>query len=105
MRNKCLKAVEKYLERKDYDVIDDMSGAFDFVVKDGRSLIFVDVYVQDNFNEPEFSRAEIEESMFDWIMMNDFSDCSLRYDVIIVRPMNGRAMLKHHISALSFGDM
>lgn len=100
MNKKIEQAVRRYLEMKDYDVIN-VNNIFDFIVKDGRNLVFIDVYVQDNFIEPELKRSLIEEDIFTWVGKNDIRDFSIRYDVIIVRPMGDRAMIKHHISALS----
>lgn len=101
MRKGC-EAAARFLVKKGYDV-EDENTYFDLVAVDNDTgdLVFIDVFVKDRCEEPEIDRTEVEGRMLKTLVRNiDFSDMPIRYDRIVIVPIENRALLRHHVNVM-----
>lgn len=115
MRNsKVDAAAKKYLERKDYLVLEELEEAspFSLVAKDNdETVAFVKVESRSGDEkglpaETDFDklRAEFEQEAISWLADSgkEYSDMAIRCDVISITIFDeSRAFLRHHLNALS----
>lgn len=112
LRNRSIRAVQRFLERREYEVMDtwehqDFCGV---VAKDSDdALVFAQVLCKlaDDEGFPKESgvdRGELEVLASDWLRARnkDSWETPVRFDVVSILVLNeDRAFLRHHINALS----
>ena len=97
------KAATRYLQRCDYELIDEVDNYI--VAKEGNSLIFCEVLekLYPNFDDVKIpDRSQAERHMIRWLSNHDgYTGLNVRIDQIAfacVEP--SRALLRHHINAI-----
>lgn len=110
---KVANAARLFLDRKGYSVIDiawaDPGGAggFDIVAEDEGAIVFIDVLAEEgteSFPQEAIDRAQHEVLAAHWLATADdeLIDKPVRFDTIAFLVVGeSRALLRHHINALS----
>ena len=99
MKEKAMGAVKAFLERKGYEIVDDLV-AMD---EDG-TLVFVDATVRigaDGFPEAHRARGLREALAAAWLAGNgdDYADTPVRFDEVAMMVVKeNRALLRHHVN-------
>ena len=108
--SKAHQAIRRYLEMKDFEVIEESwahgQDSIDFIARDGDALAFIATQVYENAGEgfPEIAhdRNAFERIAAAYLAESDFVDCAVRLDVVSLLVVGrDRALLKHHVNALS----
>lgn len=102
MNQKAKDAAIKFLRRKEYEILE-RDCKFDVVAQDKNgSIVFIDIFLQDTLKESPLSRTRIETDMVRELVNHiEWTDYPVRYDTIIVLTLGDRALLKHHLNAIS----
>ena len=115
LHTKAVQAAERFLERKGYEVLDcnwsveGLAGEIGVVADDEGTICFVDVtatmHGDGGFSEGTLSREQFELLAASWLAGNSpEGDVACRFDRIsMIVVSEDRALLRHHISALSDG--
>lgn len=110
-------AAEMFLKRRGYDILDanwecpDGDGKFDIIAEDEGSIAFVQVKGRDGrvegfgFDEATMERDDFERMSMSYLAENpDICNCAVRFDVVAITVVGeDRAMIRHHINAMSYG--
>ena len=102
INDKAHEAVVKFLNHRDYYLVREYN-YFDIVCVDANNnaIVFVNVYVQENLNDPEIDRDQIEHDMvMELLDLPELTDMPVRFDTVTIIAMGDRALIKHHIDAL-----
>lgn len=104
---------EKFLYRRGYDILETQwtceAGTVDVVAREDDALVFVDVRFTDP-SDPDFpgtvmtedERRAREAVAMAYLRESDFVDMRIRFDTLDIKALApGRAMLRHHINAMS----
>lgn len=117
LKEKSIQASKRYLEHRDYEVLDInypvMNGAeIDIVAKDENGIIFVDVIANGNGedglpreNTSEVSREVHEQAAIEWLKSHpeEGIDVPIRFDIIaLVVVGSDRALIRHHINCFGY---
>ena len=115
LHNRAIQAAERFVERRGYEVLgtkwtkDGLAGCIDLVAEDEGTVVFIDVTACDHseggFREGNLTREQFEVLAAAWLGENSpEGDISVRFDRIdMIVVSEDRALLRHHISALSDG--
>ena len=109
INEKARKAARMYLERRNYEVVEEGwangDAAVDLIARDGEDLVFVDVHVNaegTKLPDEHPDRARFEAAAAVYLASCDEVDFPVRYDVVSLLVVGSeRALLRHHINALS----
>jgi putative endonuclease len=111
IETKALKAAATYLERRGFEIIEEMwahgSDSVDIIAREDDDLVFVDVQVRDD-GAREMPEEQPDRDRFERIAVaylaesGDEADFAIRYDIISLLVIGGsKALLRHHRNALS----
>lgn len=102
MNDRAKDAAVKFLCRRGYEILN-RDCNFDIVAQDADGcIVFTDVFLQNNLHESPLSRIRIESDMVRELVEHiEWTDGPVRYDTIIILALGDRALLKHHINAIS----
>lgn len=116
LKEKAVKAAEKFLEQRGYEVVEsnwesEGGSALDLVAKQDGTVVFVDVYARRGIDRGmpeeggEGSRERREIAAAAWLAEHDdkegLVDLPIRFDSIAMMLVSdNRALLKHHINCL-----
>lgn len=110
---KAARAAELFLDRKGYNVIDtvwadpDGAGSIDIIAENEGAIVFIDVLAEEgaeSFPTESIDRAQHEVLAAHWLAGADAEliDRPVRFDTIAFLVVGeSRALLRHHINALS----
>jgi putative endonuclease len=111
INEKVLKAIEAYLERNGFEIIDRSwehgSEKVDFVTLDDGEMVFINTSVRDDrekgFPEEVSDREKFEKLALAYLKEHsDRTDITVRFDFVsLVILGDSRALLRHHRNALS----
>ena len=113
LKPKAIKASERFLESRGYDILETSwecaAGAADIIARDEAAVIFVEVNARTGAEAgfpaevgTEAKRAKFERTAIAYMAGYEETDVSVRFDIIsMVVIGESRAMLRHHINALS----
>lgn len=109
LHGRAVVAARRYLELRGYEVQEYEwpceSGLVDMICRDGDALVFVKVQVfEDELPDDDVTmrRKEFECMAISYLMEFEIVDMPIRLDVIsILLAAADRALLRHHINALS----
>lgn len=108
-------AAARYLEHMGYDIIEQNwscpAGEADIIAFDGYDLVFVEVKTRTSFDKGFPSEAVDEkkrrryERIAGWYLMEtDFSEVSVRFDIIaLIVVSRDRAFMRHYQNAFACG--
>lgn len=110
-------AAEMFLKRRGCEILDtnwecpDGGGKFDIIAEDEDSVVFVQVKGRDGrvegfgFDEATMQRDDFERMSMSYLAENpDICNCAVRFDVVAITVVGeDRAMIRHHINAMSYG--
>lgn len=110
-------AAEMFLKRRGYEILDanwgcpDGDGKFDIIAEDEDSVVFVQVKGRDGrvegfgFDEATMERDDFERMSMSYLAEKpDICNCAVRFDVVAITVVGeDRAMIRHHINAMSYG--
>lgn len=100
-----------YLRRHDYVILDTNwrcnFGEVDIVAMDRDCLVFVEVKTRSSMNQgfpceavTKKKRRKYENIALAYLVCHDFSDLSMRFDVVdVVKLDSDRCAIKHHVNA------
>lgn len=106
-KEKALLAAVNYLDKaKGYDLLEQLNedSGYDVVAYDptARSIVFVQVRIVDEFGSDNLDREAFESVFLDWVTDHpEVKSAGVRADVIQLLPIEDRALVHHHINALS----
>ena len=119
LKEKAIKAAEKFLERRGYEVIEsnwksEGGNSLDLVAREDDTVVFCDVSARDGFERgiPESndwaSRERREIAAAAWLSEHcdddTLVDLPIRFDSIAMMVIGeNRALLRHHINCLGCG--
>lgn len=119
LKEKAIKAAEKFLEQRGYEVIEsnwksEGGNSLDLVAREDDTVVFVDVYARHGFDKGipeegnEGSRERREIAAAAWLSEHaddeGYVDVPVRFDSIAMMILSeSRALLKHHINCLGCG--
>ena len=119
LKEKAIKAAEKFLERRGYEVVEsnwksEGGNSLDLVAREDDTVVFVDVYARHGFDKgmpeegSEGSRERREIAAAAWLSEHaddeGYVDMPVRFDSIAMMLLSeNRALLKHHINCLGCG--
>lgn len=108
---KAIKAVEKYLECRNYDVmsvVPDRKVQIVAIDKDDDSLCFIHVYLSENYfcesKDDEVGNDDYEQAMFEYVaqqgkILDSVDEQILRCDKIAIHIIaEHKALLRHHMN-------
>ena len=108
---KGLVAVQKFLERRGYKILETKwecdAGLIDFIAKDKNNLCFIALQLRDSnfvgFPTKELDRDQLEKIAQSYLKKkSELEECRVRFDSIcLVVIRNDRALIRHHINCLS----
>lgn len=113
------KAAKNYLSRRGFEIVEqnwespDSNGGFDIVAIDEGALVFVTVKGRDGskrgfaFDDASLSRDEFETLAMQFLAehADEYVDCAVRFDVVSITVISeDRAMIRHHVNAMSIND-
>ena len=112
---KARKAATRFLDRRGYEILDrdfevEGLGTVDVVCNDNETLVFTFVHGtndgSDGFPEEKLNRDQAERLALAWMNEHEVEpDTHVRFDVVaLVVIGNDRALIRHHISALTSSD-
>ena len=110
-------AAEMFLKRRGYEILEanwecpDGEGKFDIIADDEDSVVFVQVKGRAGrvegvgFDEATMERDDFERMAMSYLAENpEICDCAVRFDVVAITVVGeARAMIRHHINAMSYG--
>ncbi len=104
----AMRAAEKLLDSRGYDIIDRRwgcdAGEIDLVAKNPETLVFADVSARTAPEEefPEYGadrlRLRFERIAAAWLADHEVDDCAVRFDQLDVLIVGSKAFIRHHIS-------
>ena len=113
LNRKAIKASKIFLERKGYEVLETSwecpAGSIDIIARDDSGIVFIEVNAT-SMNHGSFpdeadtaaKRTRFERIALAYMAGRDETNMSIRFDIVSMVVMNeSRAMLRHHINALS----
>lgn len=103
LKPKAIKASERFLESRGYEILETSwecaAGGADIIARDDAAVVFVEVNARTG---AEAKRAKFERTAIAYMAGYEETDVSVRFDIIsMVVIGESRAMLRHHINALS----
>ncbi|MDD7204199.1 MAG: YraN family protein [Coriobacteriaceae bacterium] len=110
IKDKANKAATTFLERKGYDILEEGwahgTDAVDVIARDDEDMVFVDVLVKSaglDMPEEKPDRGKFERIAAAYLAeLGDEENFSVRYDMVSILVLSdSRALLRHHINALS----
>ena len=110
-------AAGMFLKRRGCVILDtnwecpDGGGKFDIITEDEDSVVFVQVKGRDGrakgfgFDEATMEREDFERMSMNYLAENPgICNCAVRFDVVAITVVGeDRAMIRHHINAMSCG--
>ena len=103
-------ATVRFLERKNYAILDRNPEGFAAVAKDADAVVFVEVRVRDSgergFDDRPLDRRGFELAAAAWLAEHGEigADLPVRLDIVSLLILGSdRALLRHHINAASEG--
>ena len=113
LKPKAIKASERFLESRGYEILETSwgcaAGGADIIARDEAAVVFVEVNARTGAEAgfpaeagTEAKRAKFERTAIAYMAGYEETDASVRFDIIsMVVIGESRAMLRHHINALS----
>jgi putative endonuclease len=110
IKDKANKAATTFLERKGYDILEEGwahgTDAVDVIARDDEDMVFVDVLVKSaglDMPEEKPDRGKFERIAAAYLAeLGDEENFAVRYDMVSILVLSdSRALLRHHINALS----
>ena len=113
LKPKAIKASERFLESRGYEILETSwecaAGGADIIARHDADVVFVEVNARTDAEAgfpaeagTEAKRAKFERTAIAYMAGYEESDVSVRFDIIsMVVFGESRAMLRHHINALS----
>ena len=110
IKGRAQEAAVKFLDSKGYIIVENGwahgADAVDLIAKDGDDLVFIDVLVGEGFRgmpEEKPDRGKFERLAVAYLAEADGScNLAIRYDIVSLLVVNSdRALLRHHVNALS----
>ena len=113
LKPKAIKASERFLESRGYEILEtgweSPAGAVDIIARADEGVVFVEVNARTGAEagfpaeaDTAAKRASFERAAIAYMAGYDEADVSVRFDIISMVVMSeNRAMLRHHINALS----
>ena len=114
LQKKAVRAATRFCEHKGYEILDagwtsPEGTTVDLVADDEGCLVFIDVtakeYGTGPFEDGKIARSEFEIAAAAWLAANPgTADVRVRFDIIgMLVVSESKALLRHHIDALSRG--
>lgn len=110
MAARATEAAARFLERRNYEILDREPDGFGAVARDGETIVFVEVRVRHaierGFDDRPIDREGFELAAAAWLAGHAEvgADMPVRLDVVSLLILGqDRALVRHHINAASEG--